>query len=618
MKSNIKYLIYLLLVINLTVPALVYAGTQNLSVVAEGSEMQTSYVGGAADYTVLNSDDGNTSYMTTAGGSVQTKYCAFEFNFTDAHTSINNVTLYWKARNNNSGYCVTITPYYKRSGVRYYGTSYDECFTSWNLRSYNFGSTCPTTGLPWTESDIDNYEFGLKSYSGSSLAGGRVTYMYLVVDYEAATLPSVSSSAASSVEVTTSTLNGSIDATGGDTPDYYGFVWDTVDEGDPGNIDPSTPAGSWDNGWKSSQASYGVDNYSHGITGLSEGVTYYFRFAAHNSVGWEYSDALSFTTDSDPSIITMPATSVGSTTAQLNAQITDDGGDDCTVSFAWAKTSEGAFADWAAIVAAPSGQSETVAGTFATGEYPSLDIDSLTVSTGYTFMARAVNAAGTVYGSQRTFTTTSGVGTPSNLIAIPDDETASLNWVKGDGSPASLIRYRTGSYPTSTVEGTLGYLGNGNSVQLEDLTPGGTYYVSLWGLDSGVYSDNYTTVMFTTLAYGQGAGDDLGTPESPDMWLADPDTSVSSGWPFLGGIIDAVSTEYGTPAQWIWYLVTIMGSTGLGVIVYNRANYNAPLAVMSAIVVMAIVAVSFKLIFLAIPVLIGLIWLGFAMFGERR
>lgn len=608
-----KLFVYCILALAIMIPAPVYAATQNVAVGGEGGDDTCSggYIGGATNYTNLNSDDASTTYYN-----IGTSACrhSWTFNFTDSHSSINSVTFYYKARA-NSGSSMNFEPYYKRSGTRYYGTLEIIAPSAYTLKSYTW-HTNPATGLAWTESDIDNYEFGLKF--GAAAFGGRLTYVYLAVDYEVATLPTVTSSAATDIEVTTATLNGSITDTGGDTPDYYGFVWDTQDEGDPGNIDPSTPAGAWDNGWKSSQDSYGVDDYDHGITGLTEGITYYFRFAAHNSEGWEYSDALSFTTDSDPTISTMPATSVGSTTARLNSQITDDGGDECTVTFAWAKTSDAPFADWAAMVGAPSGQSQAVAGTFTTGQFPYLDISSLDTNTGYTFMVRAVNNAGTAYGSQRTFTTSSGVGIPSSLIAIPEDETSSLTWVKGDGAPSSFMRYRTGSYPTSTAEGTLGYLGSGNSVQIEDLTPGSTYYVSLWGLDSGTYSDNYTTVMFTTLAYGQGAGDDLGTPESPDAWLQDPDASIANEWVFFGGIITAVSTEYGTPARWIWYLLTLLGSTGLGVIIYNKANYNTPMAVMAAVLCMGIIAVSFKLIFLAVPILVGLIWVGFAMFGERR
>ena len=40
----------------------VYAATQTRAVAGEGSQTDGSYVGGAADYTVLNSDDDEASY----------------------------------------------------------------------------------------------------------------------------------------------------------------------------------------------------------------------------------------------------------------------------------------------------------------------------------------------------------------------------------------------------------------------------------------------------------------------------------------------------------------------------------------------------------------------------
>lgn len=40
--------------------------------------------------------------------------------------------------------------------------------------------------------------------------------------------------------------------------------------------------------------SYGVGAFSHGVTGLATGYTYYFRAKAHNSYGWGYGDWKSF------------------------------------------------------------------------------------------------------------------------------------------------------------------------------------------------------------------------------------------------------------------------------------------------------------------------------------
>jgi len=112
-----------------------------------------------------------------------------------------------------------------------------------------------------------------------------------------AVAPTVTTQAADDLEDTTATLNGTVTDDGDATIDYYGFVWDTgADQGDPGDVDPSGPAGAWDYGWKSGEGDYGENPFDHAITGLPEGTTIHFRAAAHNSVGWEYGAADTFLT----------------------------------------------------------------------------------------------------------------------------------------------------------------------------------------------------------------------------------------------------------------------------------------------------------------------------------
>lgn len=112
--------------------------------------------------------------------------------------------------------------------------------------------------------------------------------------------PTVTTDPADDIEDTIATLNGTVTDDGGDTIDYYGFVWDDdSDEGNPGDSDPSTPAGTWENGWKSSGGDWGENPFDHAITGLPESTTIYFRATAHNSEGWSYGAAQSFRTSKD-------------------------------------------------------------------------------------------------------------------------------------------------------------------------------------------------------------------------------------------------------------------------------------------------------------------------------
>lgn len=92
--------------------------------------------------------------------------------------------------------------------------------------------------------------------------------------------PTVSSSAASSVTLTSAILNGSIDGTGVTTVTSRGFEWGT-----------DTSYGTT----VSESDSYGTGSFSTAISFLTCNTTYYFRAFATNSQGTNYSSDQSFT-----------------------------------------------------------------------------------------------------------------------------------------------------------------------------------------------------------------------------------------------------------------------------------------------------------------------------------
>ncbi len=115
----------------------------------------------------------------------------------------------------------------------------------------------------------------------------------LVVTYTETT-PSVTTNTVTSIGDTTATLSANITSTGGDaSADFIGFVWDTVSRADPGNTSPDSSDYS---NYYTESGSFGVGEFTHQVTGLSEGTTYYARGAAHNSEGWAYGNEVSFGT----------------------------------------------------------------------------------------------------------------------------------------------------------------------------------------------------------------------------------------------------------------------------------------------------------------------------------
>ena len=125
-------------------------------------------------------------------------------------------------------------------------------------------------------------------------------------------LPTVITSAASSVVDTTATLNGSITATGGSDATQSGFAFGT---------DPTLTVGVSTStiGAQTGDASFVQDQ-----TGLSPSTTYYFRAYATNSAGTGLGSIQSFVTSSTPVPVTTPApSSVGNS---MNSGLGSGGG----------------------------------------------------------------------------------------------------------------------------------------------------------------------------------------------------------------------------------------------------------------------------------------------------
>jgi V8-like Glu-specific endopeptidase len=113
-----------------------------------------------------------------------------------------------------------------------------------------------------------------------------------------------------------------------------------------------------------------------------------------------------------PTVTTNPATSVTQTSAQLNASVNPNG------------SSTTAVFEWGLTVAYGNAPSYGTVGNATTAQSIGLSLSNLACGTLYHFRARATNAGGTSYGSDRTFTTaacsggsnpdTTGVFRPSN------------------------------------------------------------------------------------------------------------------------------------------------------------------------------------------------------------
>jgi hypothetical protein len=205
------------------------------------------------------------------------------------------------------------------------------------------------------------------------------------------------------------------------------------------------------------------------------------------------------------------------------------------------------------------------AGSYTIGQSPYLDVGSLVYNTTYYFNVEVQNTCGTAHGTVLSFATSSSVGSPSNVTAIPGATSIILSWVKGIGAPNTFIRYKENDCPTDNTTGTLTYLGTASTYTHTGLTSGTDYCYFLIGYDAAVgYSTGYVIIHATTLAAGILPGAASAAIAKPAGTTQNPDIS-----PTLEGNIPlmpyarAGSTSTGIPMGSFAYILLLIVLTGL-------------------------------------------------------
>ncbi|MBI5217468.1 MAG: fibrobacter succinogenes major paralogous domain-containing protein [Bacteroidia bacterium] len=180
--------------------------------------------------------------------------------------------------------------------------------------------------------------------------------------------------------------------------------------------------------------------YNKNIENLTAGTKYYFRGYVMNGSEPKYSfNVKDVSTPSSPTVITTTASSIAQTTATSGGNVTSDGGATVTARGVCWSTSQNPVATG----------SHTTDGT-GTGVFTS-SITGLTASTLYYVRAYATNSAGTSYGNEISFTTSSPCpatvpdydGNTYNIVTI-----GSQCWMKEN---LKTTHYANG---TAMVDGT--------------------------------------------------------------------------------------------------------------------------------------------------------------------
>jgi len=307
----------------------------------------------------------------------------------------------------------------------------------------------PNAGLPGQVLKLD--ELGKPYWAGESF-------------------PTVNTISVNSISTTTAISGGNVSSDGGAAITTRGVVWST-------NTNPTISLTT-----KTSNGS-GTGTFSSTLTGLTPNTTYYVRAYATNSTGTGYWNEITFITGSiPPTVTTTSISSITSTTAISVGNVSADGGS--------AVTSRGLV--WSTSANPTISLTTKTSNGSGTGSFIS-SITGLSPNTTYYVRAYATNSAGTGYGNEITFKTSTSLVLPTvstiSASSITTTTAASGGNISSDGGSAVTSRgvvWSTSPSPTislstKTSNGT--GIGSFTSL-LTNLTPKTTYYVRAYATNS--------------------------------------------------------------------------------------------------------------------------------------
>jgi uncharacterized protein (TIGR02145 family) len=430
--------------------------------------------------------------------------------------------------------------------------------TKYTVNSYNYPDVWTSINMKTSDPDIDknliNDEFDVK---------------------ETINLPTVTTTAASSITQTTATSGGNITSDGGAAVTARGVCWATVQN--PTTINSKSTDGT------------GTGSFSSNITGLTANTTYYVRSYATNSQGTSYGTQITFTTGQSltlPIITTNLASSITQTTATSGGNITSDGGA--------AVIARGVC--WATVQNPTTINSKTTDGN-GTSSFTS-NITGLTANSTYYIRAYATNSVGTAYGNQQSFKTLDNVvnqapaipsaPSPSNgATDIANTMTISWTCTDPESDPLTYDFYFGTTATLNTITETAL---TSPGLQRNNLSDNTTYYWKVVAKDNKGNSTTSPVWSFTTKKSTQTGKPDLVidsytySPQNPT--LADEITftavvknagTVASS--ILTGITIKIGDEANPPSYEVPVLTPNQTSTFTRKITLAAGTYQSDLLV---------------------------------------
>jgi hypothetical protein len=235
------------------------------------------------------------------------------------------------------------------------------------------------------------YHFRAKGTSGGLIVNGNdLTFSTTNA------APVCVTSAATGVTATTAQINGTVNANGYSTTVTFDYGLTTAyGTTVPGSVTPTSS--------NTPQAEFAA------LTGLLPGNTYHFRVNGTNLCGTTNGSDMTFTTPAlAPSVVTLAATNVTTSSATLNGTVNPNGASSTVVFNYGLTTSYGST-----VPGIPS----PISGNTVTSV--SANLTGLAINTTYHFNVCATNSIGTSCGNDMTFTTVCPVSGPAGPISGP-------------------------------------------------------------------------------------------------------------------------------------------------------------------------------------------------------
>lgn len=427
-----------------------------------------------------------------------------------------------------------------------------------NVTGYEYslnGGTYVSSGL--SSSASGNFDItGLTNGESVDVVIRAITSSLKGIDSAAQTgsacgAPTPVTSAATNILQTSATLNGTVTANGATTT--VTITWGT--DSQLVNNSPTTT-----NATPNSIAPAEVLPVSLNLTGLTGGVTYYYKVNASSSGGSGSGSILSFTTPTVqlPATTTTAASSVTTTSATLNGTGTSNGVASNVV-FKWGTDS------LLASGTTDSNAAQNPLATSASGTTVSVALTNLLPYTTYYYRTIITNTNGTTQGAILNFTTLPILPVATTEAATSVTETTAT--INGTGDPnlfVSDIEFKWGTSSTlasgtTTTPALESQLAAGNSavpvtLNLTGLTGGTTYYFQVT-ISNANGSHSGSILSFTTLtpiAPSSGSTTTTSPPPTPTnapttttapsptvapTTTAPPTTAVTAGTNDIGRVI---------------------------------------------------------------------------------